>query len=92
MLLGGSFSLAIFLLRNGDRAYCLLIELRLSAFVSLPHCAVGWSAVCDCGISWSYSLAFYARNFEKVEGAYCFGVVRVCACVCEGQDGGSGIH
>ena len=24
--------------------------------VSLPHGAVGWSVVCDCGISWSYSL------------------------------------
>ena len=21
----------------------------------LPHSAVGWSAVCDCGITWSYS-------------------------------------
>ena len=24
--------------------------------MSLPHGAVGWSAVCDCGTSWSYSL------------------------------------
>ena len=24
--------------------------------VTLPYGAVGWSAVCDCGISWSYSL------------------------------------
>ena len=23
--------------------------------MSLPHDAVGWSAVCDCSISWSYS-------------------------------------
>ena len=23
---------------------------------SLPHGAVGWSEVCDCGISWSYLL------------------------------------
>ena len=22
--------------------------------LALPHCAVGCSAVCDCGISWSY--------------------------------------
>ena len=22
---------------------------------SLPHGAIGWSAECDCGISWSYS-------------------------------------
>ena len=26
--------------------------------MALPHGAVGWYAVCDCGISWSYSLAF----------------------------------
>ena len=26
--------------------------------VVLPHGAVGWSAVCDCGISGSYSLIF----------------------------------
>ena len=26
--------------------------------VALPHDAVGWSAVCDCGISGSYSLNF----------------------------------
>ena len=24
----------------------------------IPHGAIGWSALCDCGISWSYSLAF----------------------------------
>ena len=28
-------------------------------FVALPHGLVGWSAVCDWGISWSYSLTFY---------------------------------
>ena len=27
--------------------------------VTLPHGAAGWSAVCDCGISWSYSLTFW---------------------------------
>ena len=27
--------------------------------VALPHGAMGWSAVCDCGISLSYSLAFF---------------------------------
>ena len=26
--------------------------------VFLPHGAMGWSAVCDCGISLSYSLNF----------------------------------
>ena len=27
--------------------------------VALPHGAMSWSAVCDCGISWSYSLMFW---------------------------------
>ena len=27
-------------------------------YVAFPHGVVCWSAVCDCGISWSYSLAF----------------------------------
>ena len=28
-------------------------------FVTLIHGVVDWSAVCDCGISWLYSLTFY---------------------------------
>ena len=31
--------------------------------VSLPYGAVVWSAVCDCGISWSYSLTL-SNNFK----------------------------
>ena len=30
-------------------------------YVAILHGAVGWSAVFDCGISWSYSFAFFAR-------------------------------
>ena len=41
----GCFTLIVFLLLCG----CL-------CSVSLPHGAVGWSAVCECGISWSYLL------------------------------------
>ena len=33
-----------------------IMSLLVFLQVSLPHGAVGWSAVCDCGISWSYSL------------------------------------
>ena len=34
--------------------------------VALPHGAVGWSAVCDCGMSRSYSLAFsWKRTSSK---------------------------
>ena len=32
--------------------------------VHLPHGAVGWSAMCDCDVSWSYSLAF--RELDKL--------------------------
>ena len=31
--------------------YCLTDILLLKCSVTLPHGAVGWSAVCDCGIS-----------------------------------------
>ena len=35
--------------------------------VSRIHGAVGWSAVCDCGSSWTYSLTgcyFHHHNFK----------------------------
>ena len=32
-----------------------LCLVTVSVFVALPNGAVGWSAVCDCGISWSCS-------------------------------------
>ena len=35
--------------------------------VALPHGAVGWSAVCDCGISWSYSLTFWKLPWRIVQ-------------------------
>ena len=33
--------------------------------VALTHGAVGWSAVCDCGISCSYSLNFRENNAQQ---------------------------
>ena len=30
--------------------------------VAPPHGTMDWSAVCDCGISWSYSLSFYSEQ------------------------------
>ena len=32
--------------------------------MGLLHDAMGWSAVCDCGISWSYSLTFYLYKIQ----------------------------
>ena len=37
----------------------LLVTCIEAACVSLPRGAVDWSAVCDCGISWSYSPKFF---------------------------------
>ena len=42
----------IFLLMFGDCQWSL----------PLPHGAVGWSAVCDCGNSRSYSFTFLSRH------------------------------
>ena len=38
-----------------------------SCFVTLPHGAEGWYAVCDCGISLSYSLTFSDGRFIGVQ-------------------------
>ena len=35
--------------------------------VALPHVAVGWSAVCDCGISRPYSLAYFLMQEKEKE-------------------------
>ena len=42
--------------REGERTGCFaFIVLRMSCnskcSLAIPQCAVGWSAVCDCGIS-----------------------------------------
>ena len=39
--------------------------MAVSNSVSLPHGTMGWSTVCDCGISWSYSRTFYP-NFKDM--------------------------
>ena len=51
-------SLAIILLRK--RELVAILKLCCWCLFSVPrsHGAVGWSAVCDCGISWSVSLVF----------------------------------
>ena len=46
---------------RGGGSWCFaLLVFRMSHYckcsVAFLHGAVGWSAVCDCGISWSYSL------------------------------------
>ena len=50
-------SFAIISLRKKDLVH-LLNLCGYKCSLSLPCSAFGWSQVCDCGISWSYSLAF----------------------------------
>ena len=54
-------SFAIILMRKRE-LIALLLVFWMSCYckcpVALPQGAVGWSAVCDCGNSWSYSLTF----------------------------------
>ena len=64
-------SFAIILKRKRELVALLFIVLRMSCYcecyVTLPHGTVGWSAVCDCGISWSYSLTFWFKAGCHVE-------------------------
>ena len=39
--------------------------------VAPPRDAVGWSAVCDCGISWSYSLTFCCMLITNAHISLC---------------------
>ena len=55
----------------GKRAGCFALTVfRMSCdsqcSVALPHGAVAWSAVCDCGISCLYSLAFFTISSTSI--------------------------
>ena len=49
---------------------------------ALPPGAVGWSAMCDCDIAWSYSLTFWSffypdSEYLRMHGLVCTFVVRM---------------
>ena len=47
--------------RGGGGAGCLAVSsccFVAVGFLCLSRSARGWCAMCDCGISWSYSLIF----------------------------------
>ena len=55
------FSVSKSFCRGRERADYFIVFLLSSAClcsVSLLRCAMGWSAICDCGISWLHSLVF----------------------------------
>ena len=47
-----------------------LVSCDSQCSVALPHSVVGWSAVCDCGISSAYSFAFMTRKHVLEERRY----------------------
>ena len=61
------YRFAIILKRKRKLAPLLLSPYRcivtLKCSLALPHGAVGWSAVFDCGISWLYSFTFLSMIF-----------------------------
>ena len=47
--------------------YGVTIATLMQAWAALPRGATGLSAVCDCGISWSYSLTiFHVEAFRYI--------------------------
>ena len=61
-------SIAIILMGE-ERAGCFALVVFLvsrDGGAALPRGATGLSAVCDCGISWSYSLTIFGLNSAKV--------------------------
>ena len=71
---GMFFTLNVFLISFEMVCYCSVTQ---------PRDAVGFSAVCDCGISWSYTLMFYTYvlgvNFRVYS---CHGTTNACANTC----------
>ena len=59
-------SFAIISLGKRERVALLLLcsECHVAIIVHSLG-AMGWSIVCDCGISWSYSLIFFYFFFER---------------------------
>ena len=58
-----SFQVLQLSLFGRERAGCFLMLCfwvwgPFCQFLTLPHGAIGWSVVCECGISWLYSITF----------------------------------
>ena len=61
-------SLAIILMRKKGTGYSacfvFLISCHYYCYMTLPRDSVSLSAVCDCGVSWPYSLTFCTSDFK----------------------------
>ena len=47
--------------------FALIVFLDFKCSVDVPRGVLDWSAVCDCGISWRYSLYVYPPNAVHVQ-------------------------
>ena len=64
------FQFCYHLAEKEDRAVCFTLVVFLMLFgclcsLSFPHGALGWTVVCDCGISWSYPLILWKKIHTK---------------------------
>ena len=46
-------------------SYAKILLQCVCTLVPLPHGTMGWSLICDCGISWSYSLILYRGSYRS---------------------------
>ena len=58
----GSCLVMCFLLQEGGTGCFTLIVVWLSVFCIVHHGVMGWSVVCDCGITSVYLLSFILVN------------------------------
>ena len=63
-----SFAIIVMGKRELVASLCLSSGWSRECCVALPHDATGLSAVCDCGISYSYSLSFFNREVLYYSG------------------------
>ena len=57
------------ILKRKRKLVALILMSYCECSVALPHHAEVWSAVCDCGITWSYSL-FNKKDFQRLKITY----------------------
>ena len=50
---------------------CVRNVISLLSFCDFPLSAVGWSVVCECGISWSYSLLYFKLLCSRLQPSQC---------------------
>ena len=78
---GGCFTLIVFLMSCGCKCY-----------VTLPHGVVGGSAVCDCGIFWSYTFFIIIDKDNKYKIQCKYSISHKIANKLASKKGGGGVN